>query len=75
MGGLGGGGGLGWAGHGHGPVGAYIARRRARRQVLEATEAELEERGLPVPKRRWSENWPGRKLWQAFLRAAGWGRR
>lgn len=69
MGGCGGGGDLGWAGDGHGPVGAYIARRRARRQVLEATEAELVERGLAVPR----HNWRGR-FWQILLRAVGWAR-
>ena len=42
------GGGLGGGG-GHGPEGGIFARLRARRQVLEATEADLRERGLPIP--------------------------
>jgi hypothetical protein len=48
MGGMGGGGGAGgW----HGPQGGYLARLRARHQVLEAVEADLRERGLAVPPR------------------------
>lgn len=43
------GGGLGWVGHGHGAIVAFVGRRRARRQILAATEAELVERGLPIP--------------------------
>ena len=39
----------GGLGGGHGPEGGYFARLRARRQVLNATEADLRERGLPVP--------------------------
>jgi hypothetical protein len=42
------GGGAGGGG-GYGPQGGFFARARARRQVLEATEAELRERGLPIP--------------------------
>ena len=51
MGGCGGGGGgsLGWIGHGHGSILAFIGRRRARRRILAATKAELNERGLPIP--------------------------
>lgn len=50
-GGVGGGvgGGIGWVGHGRGAIGAYFARRRARRQVLDATEAMMTESGLPIP--------------------------
>ena len=59
------GGGIGWVGHGHGALIAYISRRRARRQVLNATEAELVERGLLVPRRRWADTW--RRFWQAFF--------
>ena len=57
-GGGGGGGGagrLGWVGHGHGAFGAYIARRRAKQQVLEAVEADMTERGLPIPPRPMSQ--------------------
>jgi hypothetical protein len=35
---------------GHWVHGNYLARMRARRQVLAATEADLRERGLPIPK-------------------------
>jgi hypothetical protein len=55
MGGGGVGGGLGWVGHGKGVVCAYIARRRARHQVLAAMEAEMTERGLPIPPRPMSQ--------------------
>ncbi len=40
-------GGGGW----HVPAGGYLARLRARRQVLEAVENNLRERGLDVPPR------------------------
>jgi hypothetical protein len=40
-------GGGGW----HSPAGNYVARLRAKRQVLEAVEADLRERGLAVPPR------------------------
>lgn len=63
------GGGIGWVGHGHGALIAYIARRRARRQVLKATEAELIERGLPVPQHGRGNAW--RHIWQALLRIFG----
>jgi hypothetical protein len=43
---MGGGGGKG----GNWVHGGYFARMRARRQVLTATEAELRDRGLPIPK-------------------------
>lgn len=46
-----GGGGIGG---GHWVQGGFFARRRARKQVLAATEAELRERGLPIPKARMS---------------------
>jgi hypothetical protein len=50
---MGGGGGargdIGWVGHGHGPLGAHFARRRAMRQIKAAVEADLTERGLPIP--------------------------
>jgi hypothetical protein len=39
----------GGVGGGHGPQGGFFARWRARKQVLEAVEADLRERGLPVP--------------------------
>jgi hypothetical protein len=35
---------------GYGPQGGFFARWRARNQVLEAVEADLRERGLPVPR-------------------------
>jgi hypothetical protein len=41
-----------WVGHGRGPLGRWLARRRAIRQVLKATEAELNERGLPIEAQR-----------------------
>jgi hypothetical protein len=41
----------GGAGGGLGPQGGFVARWRARNQVLEAVEADLRERGLPVPPR------------------------
>lgn len=40
----------GGSGGRHWVVGGYLARLRARRQVLAATEAELRSRGLAVPK-------------------------
>jgi hypothetical protein len=40
---------IGWVGHGLGPLGAYFARRRALRQIKAAVEADLTERGLPLP--------------------------
>lgn len=54
----GGGGGVGgWGGRGQGQglVGAYISRRRAAQQVYEAVEADLMERGLPIPPRPLSQ--------------------
>jgi hypothetical protein len=39
----------GGAGGGIGPHGGFIARWRARRQVLDAVEADMRERGLPIP--------------------------
>jgi hypothetical protein len=48
-GGSGAGGGIGWVGYGRGVVGAYIARRRAMRQMTAAVEADLTERGIPIP--------------------------
>jgi hypothetical protein len=45
---MGGGGGVG--GGGHWIQGGYIARIRARRQVIAATEAEMRDRGLPIPR-------------------------
>jgi hypothetical protein len=54
-GGSGGGGGIGWVGHGKGLVGAYIARRRTREAMLDALEADMTERGLPVPPRPMSQ--------------------
>jgi hypothetical protein len=47
------GGHLGWGGWGQGQglVGAYLARRRATQQLFDAVEADLKERGLPVPPR------------------------
>ena len=47
--------GIGWVGHGHGIIGACFARRRARRQVLNATEAMMTESGLPIPPRPMSQ--------------------
>ena len=58
MGGAGGGGahfGLRIYGHGRGRMRAYLARRRAKLQLLQATEAELNERGLPIPPRPMSQ--------------------
>jgi hypothetical protein len=40
----------GGLGGGLGPQGGFIARLRARRQVLDATAADLAERGLQVPR-------------------------
>jgi hypothetical protein len=40
---------IGWVGYGQGPLGAYFARRRALRQIKAAVEADLTERGLPIP--------------------------
>jgi len=51
MGGGGSGGGIGWVGHGRGTLGALLARRRAVRQTLEATEAMMKEDGVPMPAR------------------------
>jgi hypothetical protein len=53
MGGGGGrrGSGIGWVGDGQSLVAACLARRRARLSVLEASEALLAERGLPIPPR------------------------
>jgi len=52
-GGAGGGGGRGsgisWVGDGKGVFGAYIARHRAKRQMRQAVEADLTERGIPIP--------------------------
>lgn len=42
---------IGWVGHGRGAIGAYVARRRAIRQIKAAVEADLLERGLPIPPR------------------------
>ena len=59
MGGDGGAGGgrgyIGWIGYGKGPVGAYIARRQTREKLLDALEAEMTERGLPIPPRPMSQ--------------------
>ena len=58
MGGAGGGGGgggggsrgsIGWVGYGRGVIGAYFARRRATKNMLDALEADMTERGLPIP--------------------------
>jgi radical SAM superfamily enzyme YgiQ (UPF0313 family) len=40
---------MGGAAGGFGPQGGFIARMRARRQVLDAVETDLRERGLPIP--------------------------
>ena len=40
---------IGWVGHGRAPLGAYLARRRAVRQMKAAVEADLIERGLMTP--------------------------
>lgn len=48
-GGSGGRGDIGWVGHGRGPLGAYLARRRAVRQMKASVEADLTERGLTIP--------------------------
>lgn len=45
------GGSIGWVGHGHGVVGAYLARRRTTKQMYAAVEADMTERGLPIPPR------------------------
>jgi hypothetical protein len=39
----------GGGGGGFGPGGGLIVRMRARRQMLDAVEAALRERGLPIP--------------------------
>jgi hypothetical protein len=51
----GGGGGIGWVGHGLGPLGAYFARRRTKQNMLRALEAEMSERGLPIPPKLMSQ--------------------
>lgn len=57
--GFGGGGGRGcgidWVGHGHGIIGAFLARRRTKEQMLNALEADMSERGLPIPPRVMSQ--------------------
>jgi hypothetical protein len=54
-GGGGAGGGIGWASHGKGPIGAYIARRRAIKSILNATEAHMTENGIPIPPKPMSQ--------------------
>jgi hypothetical protein len=59
-GGFGGGGGgrgcgIDWVGLGQGVIGAYLARRRVRQQMLDALEADMTERGIPVPSRPMSQ--------------------
>ena len=49
--GSGGGNDVDWLNHGRGFISAYLARRRARLQMLAATEAELKRRGVPAPPR------------------------
>lgn len=39
---------IGWVGHGRGPLGALLARRRARRQILDATEALMTDQPIPA---------------------------
>jgi len=51
MGGGGRGSDIGWVGHGRGVLGAYLARRRAREQTYKAVEADLAQRGIPIPPR------------------------
>ena len=51
MGGGGRGSDIAWVGSGKGPLRAFLARRRARRQMKSAVEADLAERGIPVPSR------------------------
>jgi hypothetical protein len=46
---------INWVGHGHGPIGAYIARRRAKLATYRAIEADMAERGLPIPERPMSQ--------------------
>jgi hypothetical protein len=57
MGGAGGGagGGIGWVGHGKGIVAAFLARSRTREATLDALEADMRERGLPIPPRPMSQ--------------------
>lgn len=50
-----GGGGIGWVGHGHGAVGAHIARHNAREKTLEGCEAMLKDAGVEVPPRPMSQ--------------------
>jgi len=40
--------GISWVGDGKGVFGAFIARHRAKRQMRQAVEADLTERGIPV---------------------------
>jgi hypothetical protein len=42
---------IGCVEHRHVALGAYLARRRALRQIKTAVEADLAERGLPIPPR------------------------
>ena len=51
----GGGGGIGWVGQGHGIIGSYLLRRRAKRQMTEAVEAHMAENGIPIPPRPLSQ--------------------
>jgi hypothetical protein len=53
--GAGGGGGIGWVGQGKGSIGAAIARYRTKQKMYEAIEADMTERGLPVPPRPMSQ--------------------
>lgn len=64
MSGGGAGGGIGYSGHNHGTVAGWIAMRRARRQTLQALEADLTERGIVPPPRLLSQP---QMFWIGFL--------
>ena len=55
---------VGWAGHNHGWFAARAARRLATRQVLEATEADLTERGILIPPKPMSQ---ASMFWAGFF--------
>jgi len=54
--------GISWVGDGKGPLGAFIARYRAKEQMRKAIEADLTERGIPIPElpmTLWKMYWVG----------------
>ncbi len=51
------GGSLNWAGHNHGLLAARAARRLAQKQIRDATEADLNERGIRIPEQHYPRSW------------------